>query len=53
MHGEAEHEDGEDGEKPGEILHEVADDDGPGTEEMVKRQEVQDLHTGEKEAQGE
>lgn len=44
VHGETEDEDRQHREKSREILHKITDDDGPRPEQMVKRQEVQDLH---------
>lgn len=53
VHRETEHEDGQHGEKSREILHQVTNDDSPGPEQMMKREEIEDLHTGEQKAQGE
>lgn len=53
MHREPKDEYGQDGEEPRKILHEVADDDGPRPEEMMEREEVENLDAGQEEAQGE
>lgn len=53
MHGESKHENCQHGEKASQVLHEVADDDGPGSEEVVEREEVENLHASQQKAQGE
>lgn len=53
LHGEAEHEYAEHDQEPGQVLHQVADDDGPRAEQVVERQEVEDLHAGHQERYGE
>lgn len=53
MHGEAKHKDGQDGQKPGQVLQQIPDDDGPGSEQMMEGQKVQDLHAGQQEGQRE
>ena len=50
---EAEHEDAQDDEEPDEILHEVADDDGPRPEQVVERQEVEQLDEAERQREAE
>ena len=36
-----------------QILHDVADNDSPGSKEMMKRKKVENLHTSQEEAKGE
>ena len=50
---EAEHEDAEDDEEADEVLHQVADDDGPRSEQVVEREEVQQLDETERQRQTE
>ena len=42
-HGEAELEQHQDSQELAQVDHQAADNDGPGTEQVVERQEVQDL----------
>lgn len=44
VHGEAEDEDGQHREESREVLHEITNDNGPGSKKMMKRQEVQYLY---------
>jgi len=44
MHGETEDEDRQHREESREVLHKITDDDGPWPEQMMKRQEVKNLH---------
>lgn len=53
MHGESKDENGQDSEKASEIFHQVSNDNGPRSEEMMERQEVENLDAGEKETQSE
>jgi len=49
VHGKAKHKDGQDGQEPGQILQQIPNDDGPGSEEVVEGQKVQDLNAGQQE----
>jgi len=51
VHGKAKHKDGQDGQEPGQILQQIPNDDGPGSEEVVEGQKVQDLNAGQQEGQ--
>lgn len=53
LHGKTKHEDAEHDQKPGQVLHQVADDDSPRPEQVVERQEVKDLHARHQERYGE
>lgn len=45
--GKAHHEDGEDGQEAGQILHEIPDNDCPRAEEVMEAEKVEDLDAGE------
>lgn len=53
VHGETEHEDGQHNQKSAQILHQIANDDRPRTEQVMERQEIQNLYTSQQERQSE
>lgn len=53
VHREAEYEYREHRQEPGQVLHQVTDDDSPRAEQVVEREEVEDLDTSEEEGDSE
>lgn len=52
VHREAEHEDEENDKEATQVHHQLADDDCPGPEEVMERQEVQKLHWRQQQCDG-